>query len=130
MNHWIHYKRKLKIYNETKGEYSDDFRRIQEESLGLHEEEISKYHGGKRTLDETLRRRLSRAYELELHSRRSGRNYTQRTLLNPKTSTNVQILENVDGQVFHDIFKINRKYLKNSELVDLHSIETNKIIFK
>ncbi len=108
-------------YNKIKkGEHSNDFRRIQEESLGLHEEEISEYHGGKRTLDETLRRRLSRAYELELHSRRSGRNYTQRTLLNPKTNTNVQILENVDGQVFHDIFEINRKYLKNGELVDLH----------
>lgn len=106
--------------NQRTNQRTDEFRRIQEESLGMYDKDVSEYHEGKRKINETLRTRLSRAFKLELHSSRSSGNYTQRTLLNPKTSNNVIINENIDGDLFHDIFEINRKYLTFGELVDLH----------
>jgi hypothetical protein len=36
------------------------------------------------------------------------------------------IYEGVDASLFHDVFEVTRKYLKNGELVDLHEIETTE----
>lgn len=99
---------------------TDEFRRIQEKSLGMSNQEISEYHAGKRTIDEALRELLSRTFKLELQSSRSSRNYIQWSLLNPITNSTVKVYGNVNGGLFHDIFQINRNYLKYGELVDLH----------
>lgn len=111
--------------NEYKGGLSDDFRRIQEESRRMSYEEIQQYHKGKE-LDDEIRRRLSRTFKLELQSSRSKWNYNIRSLLNPKTNKQTNIYENVDGNLFHDIFEIAKKYLENGELVDLHDVKSDE----
>ena len=114
-------------YNNKRGENyarTDEFRRLQAESQRMSDEDSQLYHSGERRIDNEVRRRLSGAFRLELRSTNSKRIYSIRTLLNPKTNNNVNIIEGVDGSLFRDIFEISRKYLKNGELVDLHEIET------
>ena len=101
-------------------EYSDDFRRVQARSKGLSKQEISEFHRAKQDLNESDRELLSRVFRRELFSKRNRNRYAQRTLIDPKQNIPVQILEDVDGQLFHDIFEIVRNYLENGELVDLH----------
>lgn len=116
------------VYNDNRGDgyaRTDEFRNLQAESQRMPDEEIQQYHAG-REIDPEIRGRLSRAFELELQSAGSERNYSVRTLLNPKTGKQVNIVENVDGALFHDVFEIARKYLENGELVDLHAVETTE----
>ncbi len=121
-----------KPYNETgdtKGDEgngrTDEFRRIQAESKAMSYQRLSEYRAGK-PLDGEIRARLSRAFKLELQSAGGLRNYHKWTLLNPSTQRKTTFLSNIDGQTFHDIFEISRKYLENGELVDLHTIETTE----
>lgn len=114
-------------YNGERGENyvrTDEFRSLQAESQRMSDEDSQLYHSGERKIDSEVRGRLSRAFRLELRPTNSKRVYSVRTLLNPKTNNNVNIIEGVDGSLFRDIFEISRKYLKNGELVDLHEIET------
>lgn len=101
-------------------EYTDDFRRVQASSRKLSQEEISEYHRSHRLLDGSDRGLLSRVFGRQLASGRDRSWHDQRTLIDPVHQTPIQILENVDGQLFHDIFEIVRNYLPNGELVDLH----------
>ena len=59
-----------------------------------------------------------------MQSARDGGNLSQSSLLNPTTNQNLNLVENVDGKTFHDVFEIARTYLRFGELVDLHEIET------
>ncbi len=116
-------------YNNKRGENyvrTDEFRSLQAESQRMSDEDSQLYHSGERRIDSEVRGRLSGAFRLELRPTNSKRIYSVRTLLNPKTNNNVNIIEGVDGSLFHDIFEISRKYLKNGELVDLHKIETTE----
>ena len=101
-------------------EYTDDFRRVQARSRKLSQDIISEYHRSHRSLNDSERRVLSEVLRRQLLSARTRGRYAQRTLIDPKHKKPVPILENVDGQLFHDIFEIVRNYLPNGELVDLH----------
>ena len=101
-------------------EYSDDFRRVQASSRKLSQDDISAFHRDKQDLNENERELLSGVFRRQLLSARARGGYAQRTLIDPQQNIPVQILEDVDGQLFHDIFEIVRNYLKNGELVDLH----------
>ena len=116
-------------YNGIRGEAyvrTDEFRNLQAESQRMSDEDTELYHSGSKQIDDEVRGRLSRAFGLELRSANSKRIPSVRTLLNPKTNNNVNIIEGVDGSLFHDVFEISRKYLRNGELVDLHTVETTE----
>lgn len=101
-------------YNNNRGDTyarTDEFRRLQEESQRMSDEEVQEYHSG-RELDPEVRGRLSRAFKLELRSGGSKRNYSIRSLLNPKTNKTVGLIENVDGSLFHDVLKWHRNTWK------------------
>ena len=123
INNDIINKHNSKKESNYESERTDEFRRVQEESRGMSDREIQEYHSGKE-LSQEIRGRLQRTFELELHTARSLRNYSERTLLNPKTNKNILLLE-VDGILFHDVFEIARNYLENGELVDLHNEYNN-----
>lgn len=101
-------------------EYSDDFRRVQARSKGLSKQDISEFNRRKREINDADRRLLSRVFRRQLISASNRSWHDQRTLIDPVHQTPIQILENVDGQLFHDIFEIVKNYLPNGELVDLH----------
>ena len=100
----------------------DDFRRIQEESRRTPSEEVQLYHGASEEIDSTLRTRLSRVFKREIQSSRSSSGNDSRIL---KNTGNFKVIKNVDPKLFHDIFEINRIYLENDELVDLHENYNN-----
>ena len=112
-------KTQYSIKGDTDYERTDDFRRIQEKSRGMSDREVQEYRAGKRVSEE-VRRRLSRTFELEINAAKSERIYSERSLLNPKTGKSLTVIENVNGNLFHDIFEVSRNYLENGELVDLH----------
>ena len=99
---------------------TDEFRRVQEASRKLSQEQISRM---RERLSEDDKRRLGGLLGRQLDTARNGGRYNLRTSLtytkkNGKVST--FNIGNVDPQLFHDIFEIVRTYLKNGELVDLH----------
>ena len=117
------------VYNTDRGEQyarTDEFRNLQAESQGMSYEDTQAYWSGSRKIDDEVRGRLSRTFGLELRPTNSKRVLSIRTLLNPKTNNTVNIVEGVDASLFHDVFEISRKYLRNGELVDLHDIETTE----
>ena len=101
-----------------RNEYTDEFRRIQEESRSLLPEEVSEYHRGRlqgRSGD-SFKRSLGRVYE-GLLSRGTSSSLGSWSL---RGKDNQFKIRRVNGSLFHDIFEINRNYLENGELVDLH----------
>nr|ACM90951.1 hypothetical protein pc1742 [uncultured bacterium URE12] len=120
-----------KRYNKNEGkgngtetyEATDDFRRIQEESNRLDEDTISSLHRGSRKFGDDERRRLGGVYERLLSRSPSlwHRNEFDLRYVNEKKGIdNVFVIGSVHHHLFHDIFEINRKYLQNGDLVDLH----------
>lgn len=120
-NTWYNKEKKVKEQNDVR---TEEFRKLQAESQRMSDEDTKLYHSGSEQIDNEIRRRLSRTFGLELRSANSKRVHSIRTLLNPKTNKNVNIVEGVDGSLFHDVFEISRKYLRNGELVDLHENES------
>lgn len=100
-----------------RGERSDDFRRLQEESRRTPSEEVQLYHSKGKEIDGTLRGRLSRIFKRQLERSYSGFSDDSRLL---KNTGDFKIIKGIDGDLFHDIFEISRTYLSNGELVDLH----------
>lgn len=99
---------------------TDEFRRVQEASRKLSQEQVSRM---RERLSEDDKRRLGGLLGRQLDTARNGGRYNLRTSLtytkkNGKVST--FNIGDVDPQLFHDIFEIVRTYLKNGELVDLH----------
>ena len=111
-----------KEYNENtkKGGRSDDFRSVQETSLRLSSEDIQRFHEGSQRIDDNTRELLATTFKKQINSSRNSLRNVSRSIINPKTNSNITIVENVDGALFHDIFEISRTYLLNGELVDLH----------
>ncbi len=114
-------------YNEKRGDgyaRTDEFRSLQAESQGMSDEDIQLYHSGSRQIDAELRGNITRIFRSQINSYRNGlRNDNE--LLRLEAKGNIfNLHQNIDGSLFHDIFEISRKYLKNGELVDLHGIET------
>lgn len=99
---------------------TDEFRRVQEASRKLSQEQISRMRerlseDDKRRLGGLLGRQLDTARDDGRYNLRSSLTYTKK---NGKVST--FNIGDVDSQLFHDIFEIVRTYFKNGELVDLH----------
>ena len=118
------------VYNEKRGDdyaRTDEFRKLQAESQGMSEEELRGYHRGDRTLDDIVRKRLSRVLGRQVGAVVSGNSYDYELLkLSDSKGNQFNIYEGVDGTLFHDCFEISRNYLKNGELVDLHTVETTE----
>lgn len=121
---------KFKQNNEQRElEYSDEFRRLQEESARMSGQLVSEKDGVQQTAIRELVGRIGGTLQRELDRARSGRGYKLRTLVNDSKGTSFDIIENVDGRLFHDIFEIVRTYLPNGELVDLHDNYNDAICY-
>lgn len=112
-------------YFKNKQEAENEFRRLQEESRGLSENERELFRRGNKEIDENLRTRLQRVLGERIKSSRGNDSNNARVLTDSKTGNQFNVYDNVDGQTFHDVFEIARTYTKNGELVDLHPIETS-----
>ena len=119
-----------KQYNknvESKGgnfnERSNEFRRIQEESLSMSKAELQSFRNGSKKLDDKLRNRLGLVFRKEIHSIRIGSGNSLRVL---KNTGEYLLYENVNASLFHDCFEIVRQYLRFGELVDLHEVKTTE----
>jgi len=114
------------MYNESeKIKYGDDFRRIQEESRRISNQEQQLFHKGSKEINETLRTRLSRILKRELATRSAINSNGYALSVIEGKGNSFEIYSNVEPQVFHDIFEINKTYLKFGELVDLHNVESS-----
>ena len=110
-------------------EYSDEFRGLQEESARMSEQLVSEKDGVQRAAIRGLVERIGGTLQRELDRAISGRGYKLRNVVNESKGTSFDIIENVDGRLFHDIFAIVRAYLPNGELVDLHDNYNDAICY-
>ena len=102
--------------------YTDEFRGIQAESNRLLPEDVASLHRGDRRLFEDRRESMARVYgRLLAGDSRVGRSVW--THLTGKGNT--FRIARVNGELFHDVFEVNRKYLPYGELVDLHEDYSN-----
>ncbi len=107
-------------------EPTDEFRRLQEESRTLSERDLSLYRSGDQTPNESIRRRLSGILSRQLDTV-YGERSNDNGILNLNAKGNrFDIYEDVNPQLFHDVFEIARCYLENGELVDLHEVNTTE----
>ncbi len=116
-------------YNEdvnTKEGVENEFRKLQEESRRISKEEQQLFNSGNKQIDEGIRERLSRVYESKLQTRDGKSRNGNALSLKSNKNTTFNMYDNVDAQTFHDIFEINKKYLRYGELVDLHDVEDYK----
>ena len=117
-------------YNNKRGDTyarTDEFRNLQAESQRMSDEELQGYHRGNRTPDELVRRRLSGIFGRQVEAVCGGyRNDNGLLKLSDSKGNQFNIYEGVNGSLFHDCFEISRNYLKNGELVDLHTVETTE----
>ena len=115
-------------YNIERGEQyarTDEFRKLQAESQRMSVEDTQLYWTGSKQLDDGLRERLSRSVKhIFLESFGNGRGNDSRLLKLSAKGKQYSLYENVNGSLFHDVFEIARKHLRNGELVDLHKVET------
>lgn len=110
-------KKNNNILTINRNEYTDEFRRVQEESLGLDESEVQSFHRGRKELGELEQRILGATYERLLSGGMRNRDKFWTDLIG---KGNIFKVAQVNSSLFHDIFQISRNYLKNGELVDLH----------
>ena len=106
--------------------YTDEFRRIQAESNRLSQEDVAQFHRSSKQLTEDERLALGRVYERLLAGSGNARNDVWTDLTG---KGNTFRIARVNGELFHDIFEVNRKYLPNGELVDLHEDYSNAKCF-
>ena len=114
-------------YNSERGENyvrTDEFRRLQAESQRMSDEEIQLYHSGEREVNEELRKNISGILRSQIDAARNGVRNDYGILNLSAKGNQFNLYENVNGNLFHDCFDIARNYLKNGELVDLHSVNT------
>ena len=99
-----------------KGEYSNDFRRIQEESR----RELTKSSGGRNYTknNEGLRERLSTIFRRKMDSRGFNSNSNRLLHLETKNNTKFEMYGNIDRDLFHDIFEIIKTYTENGGSVN------------
>lgn len=96
---------------------SQEFRELQRASKALNDKELQLYRSGSKTLDKTLRTRFSAIFQREVEHSVSD-NGDNASIL--KNTADFKIYKGINGDLFYDIFKINKNYLKNGELVTLH----------
>ena len=109
-------------YNGKEYQQTDEFRRIQEESRSRTAEDISKLQSNRLDFD-NFKRMVGEIYG-RLLSRSGNAGYNFRANLNYKNpEKNIDstfAIGEVNPKLFHDIFEVNKRYLPNGELVDLH----------
>jgi hypothetical protein len=108
--------------NINQNEYTDDFRRIQKESRRVDKEDVSRIQREEDNFD-NFKRMVGAVYErLLTKSSNAGKDsWAHLSYINQKKGINSHFkISRVNGSLFHDIFEINRNYLPNGELVDLH----------
>lgn len=100
---------------------TDEFRRVQEASRKLSQEQISRM---RERLSDEDKRRLGGLLGRQLDTARNGGRYSHRSSLaytNERKKLNSKFdIGDVNPKLFHDIFEIVRTYLHNGELIDLH----------
>lgn len=100
---------------------TDEFRRVQEASRKLSQEQISRM---RERLSDEDKRRLGGLLGRQLDTARNGGWYNHRSSLaytNERKKLNSKFdIGDVNPKLFHNIFEIVRTYLHNGELVDLH----------
>ena len=70
-------------------EYSDEFRRIQEESQGMSIDDIQRFHRDGGGFDERTRQLLSDTFGKELKSASDSLQYVEGTIVNPATQRTI-----------------------------------------
>ena len=108
--------------NISKDEYTDEFRELQKTSNNLTQGEIRSFQRGDERLTKDQQQNLGAIYERLLAKGLRGRD---RIWINLNGKGNNFKVAQVNGELFKDIFSINRNYLKNGELVDLHESYDN-----
>lgn len=98
----------------------NDFRRIQAASRGLSDEQVRNFHDGSKQLDEGVRDRISGVLGRWITCCGYGDSYAARVLENKVRGKRFEILPDVDGKLFHDVFEVVRTYLRSGDAVDLH----------
>ena len=108
-----------------RNEYTDEFRRLQDESRSIPPEQLQRIQS--QGMLDAGRRRIGRILEglLGAGSNGSGNNF--RISLTGKRNT--FNFARVNGTLFHDVFEVTRTYLQNGELVDLHDDYENAKCF-
>lgn len=110
---------------ESRYERTDEFRKLQAESKRMSEKDIQLYHSGNRQIDERIRGRLSRSVqEIFLGTDDNGVSNAKGLLSLSAKNNTFEIYQDVNAELFHDVFEIARNYLKFGELVDLHEVNT------
>ena len=104
--------------NNENYERTDEFRELQERSLGLSQSRISEFHSKERELSDEDRRRVGGVFQRLMDTDRNGGRNGQ--WINLTGKGNQFKITQVNPAIFHDIFQICRNYLPNGELVDLH----------
>ena len=92
---------------------TNEFRELQEASRRLSNKDVETFHRGSRAVDEGLRRQLSRIFRREIFSYYSSNGNSTQLLKNSKYGIEFKIVEEVDATLFHDVFEIVQKYLRN-----------------
>ena len=109
--------------NNENYERTEEFRELQERSLGLSQSRISEYQSGRTKLSDEDRRRVGGVFQRLMESDRNGGRNAEWINLTGKGST-FKVAQ-VNPAIFHDVFQICRNYLPNGELVDLHNYYAN-----
>lgn len=103
---------------------NNEFAGVQAESRGASFEDI-RQQSLYTDENETVRTRLSAALAGELERRGYRHGNADGLHLNSGRGQTFEVLT-VDASTFHDIFEVARKYTRNGELVDLHSVGTTE----
>jgi hypothetical protein len=103
---------------------NNEFAGVQAESRGASFEDI-RQQSLYTDENETVRTRLSAALAGELERRGYRHGNADGLHLNSGRGQTFEVLT-VDANTFHDIFEVARKYTRNGELVDLHSVKTTE----
>ena len=115
------------VYNRARGDTyarTDEFRRLQEESQRMSDEEWNFYlRGGK---NEVVRRRISSILQRQMDACRRSGSFNNGSVTLTGKNNQFNMYEDVTPSLFHDVFEVARKYLTNGELVDLHTIKTTE----
>ena len=120
----VRYEKNVENLDENDNNYlyerTNEFRRLQEESRNLSNKDIQSFHSGSQRIDDSFRRLLETTFKRQINTTRNSLWHGDRSLVNQKNNNSFTIVENVDGNLFHDIFEIVNKYLPNGDAVDVH----------
>lgn len=109
---------------ESRYERTDEFRKLQAESKRMSEKDIQLYHSGNRQIDVKLQENIAGIFQSQIDTARNGISNDNGILSLKGKDNQFDVYENIDGELFHDVFEIARNYLRNGELVDLHEVNT------